>query len=849
MSRFLGRLSGWAVTNPAPTVAIAVAIVAILAVVAALRLTPDAGTDKLVDSSSPAFEGTEEYRERFGDDAIVVLARADLSELVLTEELAKLFSLEGCLAGNALPAEQLPKGVDPLPDACHEIAELDAVRGVFGPATFLNTTAQLISAFEEGLIGDVQAQAQAAAAAAAAAAQEQGLSEAEVEAAASGASQAVLIGAFQQFGGLAKTIGGIGGARIDNPEFVAPIVFDSEAPAGTPKARFGYLFPSRDGALVSIRLEPGIDDDERRRVISLIREAVYDDAFALAGGGSYEISGVPVVVEGLADKLGDELLLLFGLAVAVMALTLLLLFGPPLRLLPLVIALGAAGVAFGILGIAGGSLTMASVAVLPVVIGLGVDYAIQLQARFREAAEAGRRPAAAAVFAAVRGGPVIATAALASAAGFLALLLSPIPMVREFAVALVVGVAAALLIALTAGLAALSMPAPPSSAGSGAGSRLAPLRRRLGGLGMRVIGVAIAAPGRVLLVAAVFAAGGWVASSEAEIVSDIRELVPDDLAAIEGLDALQEVTGVSGELNVIVRGDGVTSPVSITWMRDFKKRVLFEHGFTAETVSCRDSDAELCPGPAISDLFSDERELDENRIDSVLAVVPPYFQQAILSTPEAAEQVASIGFLIPVMPLDEQEQLIDEIRAEITDLPPGIDAEVVGLPVLAAEASGELSDSRHWLALAGLAAVALVLLSIYRSLSRALVPLIPIALATGWSALVLAALGIPLNPMSATLGALVIAIATEFSVILSARYREQREAGNSVGEALRETYSRTGSAVLASGITSVAGFGVLIASEITMLRDFGIVTVVDLLVALIGVIVVLPAALVWADTD
>ena len=65
-----------------------------------------------------------------------------------------------------------------------------------------------------------------------------------------------------------------------------------------------------------------------------------------------------------------------------------LVFGPPLRLLPLVIALGAAGFAFGLLSLLGGTLTMASVAVLPVVIGLGVDYAIQLQARFREAAVA-----------------------------------------------------------------------------------------------------------------------------------------------------------------------------------------------------------------------------------------------------------------------------------------------------------------------------------------------------------------------------------------------------------------------------------------------------------------------------
>jgi len=112
---------------------------------------------------------------------------------------------------------------------------------------------------------------------------------------------------------------------------------------------------------------------------------------------------------------------------------------------------------------------------------------------------------------------------------------------------------------------------------------------------------------------------------------------------------------------------------------------------------------------------------------------------------------------------------------------------------------------------------------------------------------VLAAVQIPLNPMSATLGVLVIAVATEFSVILAARYEEERAAGLSLGEALRNTYERTGTAVLASGITSIAGFGVLIVSGISMLRDFGLVTIVDLTVALAGVMLVLPATLVWAE--
>ena len=123
----------------------------------------------------------------------------------------------------------------------------------------------------------------------------------------------------------------------------------------------------------------------------------------------------------------------------------------------------------------------------------------------------------------------------------------------------------------------------------------------------------------------------------------------------------------------------------------------------------------------------------------------------------------------------------------------------------------------------------------------------PIALATGWSALVLFAIRIPLNPMSATLSALVIAISTEFSVLLTARYREERAAGLEPADALRATYASTGAAVLASGATAIAGFAVLAFSDVAMLRDFGIVTVVDLTVSLLGVLAVLPAVLVLAE--
>ncbi|HET9721275.1 MAG TPA: MMPL family transporter, partial [Solirubrobacteraceae bacterium] len=111
------------------------------------------------------------------------------------------------------------------------------------------------------------------------------------------------------------------------------------------------------------------------------------------------------------------------------------------------------------------------------------------------------------------------------------------------------------------------------------------------------------------------------------------------------------------------------------------------------------------------------------------------------------------------------------------------------------------------------------------------------------------ATGIPLNPMSATLGALVIAISTEFSVLLAERFGQERRTAGSDSEALVRAYSSTGAAVMASGITAIAGFGVLLLSDITMLRDFGFVTLIDMTVSLAGVLLVLPAVLVLAERN
>ena len=59
--------------------------------------------------------------------------------------------------------------------------------------------------------------------------------------------------------------------------------------------------------------------------------------------------------------------------------------------------------------------------------------------------------------------------------------------------------------------------------------------------------------------------------------------------------------------------------------------------------------------------------------------------------------------------------------------------------------------------------------------------------------------------------------------------------------------SRTGRAFIVSGLTAVSGIAVIATSQLPLLRDFGIVVGLNVAVALLSALTVLPPLLVWAD--
>jgi hypothetical protein len=120
-------------------------------------------------------------------------------------------------------------------------------------------------------------------------------------------------------------------------------------------------------------------------------------------------------------------------------------------------------------------------------------------------------------------------------------------------------------------------------------------------------------------------------------------------------------------------------------------------------------------------------------------------------------------------------------------------------------------------------------------------------MAVGASALAVNQLGLELTPLTTVSGPLAIAITTEFSVLLLTRFLEEREAGADTDLAVERAASRIGRAFLASGLTLLGGFVVLAFSPMPLLVDFGLIVAIDVALALVSVLVVLPPLVRWAS--
>jgi hydrophobe/amphiphile efflux-3 (HAE3) family protein len=620
-----------------------------------------------------------------------------------------------------------------------------------------------------------------------------------------------------------------GRGLLDDPQFIRSVVF---TPDGGVNPQLARVIPDQQHAVMGVRLAGGLSVNEQKAAAKDINEVVHQYEFSNA---DVLVAGTPMLIRDVTDGVQRTMILTVGLAVAFMVGVLFLVFPARWRLLSLPLVLVGVLWIFGTMGFIGMPISLVTMAGLPILIGLGTDFAIQFHNRYEEEVGRGDTPAAAVIDAITHIGPAVGIAVMATALGFITLLISRVPAVRDFGVMLTFGVVILYAVAFFLLNSILYQRDRRRSLGSA--SRIPrpslPVFERLIGATTRG---AMRYPLPLVAMAALLAGAGLYADRHLPVQTDIEKLIPSSTPALVNLNKAREVVTAT-ELPLLVEGEDLTRPEVLQWMASFQREELSRHP-ELRTV---DSPATVVAKAGGEQIPS------QDVVDETLASLPQTVRDGLI-TPD--RRAATIDFGVELIPVQQLNDLIDKMEDDLKyglQPPPGVTVVPAGTVTLGARAVTVLTANRELITLVGVLAVTLGLLAVYRNPLRALMPVLPIGLVVGWSAGFMYLAGIDINPLTAVMGALIIGIGTEFTVLLLERYYEEKSKGAAPREAMLTAVGRIGRAIGASGLTVTAGFATLIFSGFPALQDFGWVTVVTVLFALVSALVVLPPVVVWLD--
>ncbi len=612
---------------------------------------------------------------------------------------------------------------------------------------------------------------------------------------------------------------------LDNPVYADFLIHDNQGKIRKPLRAF---FIDDQHAQMVTRLEGNQSIKDEGSASDLVKAAT--DKLALPHA-TLTTTGAPVLLKNINDYLTGGMLTLGGIAIVIMALILILLFGVRWRLLPLVIVVAGVIWAFGIAGYIGIPLTIVTIAGLPVMLGIGIDYAIQMHARVEEEVVIARAPHP--IQETSRSlGPALLVVTFDAIFAFAALHYAKVPMLRQFGLLLIVGVAAICLNSIVGTLAVLGIREykSPTKGHDFRQGRLGRLVVWLGSMSPRAA-VPLAAASVLVF------AGGLAVESKLVLQTDPIQWVNQHSQVIRDLHVLDKQTGSSSELGVFVQSKNTMDDKTVTFLDELSRSQLAKYPNTLLTASSIvESVSDLTDVPGAAHVAPTGAE-----VQAAYDVAPRDIQRSTVA-PGALNLVFRTG----PSGLDERAVVVREIRANVQP-PSGIRATPSGLAVVGVGLLDNLKANRALLTYLAILFVFAFLTIRLRSAIRALLSLVPVLVAVGAASLFAWILHLKLSPMTAVAGPLVVAACTEFTSLILLRFVEERGRGSTPREAVTITASHTGRAFIVSALTAVAGVAVIATSSLPLLRDFGAVVALNVAVALLSALIVLPPILVWAD--
>ncbi|MFY1112776.1 MAG: hydrophobe/amphiphile efflux-3 (HAE3) family transporter [Methanosarcinaceae archaeon] len=618
---------------------------------------------------------------------------------------------------------------------------------------------------------------------------------------------------------------------------------------------FEALTPDDTHMFISVVMAGSTTEAKQKEILYATEEAITFSDFPPSYG--IIVTGDPAFQISMNDEMNSSMGPLLGLSAFFMLIVLNLVFRHVRwRLLPLPIVLIGIIFTFGAMGYLGIPLSMVSMAAFPVLIGLGIDYAIQFHNRIEEELQENSNKPHAIVATIKNTGPAVLVALGMTALGFASLFTSSVPMIRDFGKLLMIGIIMCYLAAIFVGVITVSLfdgvseknlfgkmknKIKPGRAKAGETPDGHAKTQKIEHFLTKLTDFTIKYDVIVLGIAALLCLGGIYADQSVGIQTDVTTFVPQDMPALVDLEHMGDIMGGDDQLNIIIKVKDTADPEILKWIDEFSEHEVSGRGhiYSASSIV-----------PLIKEQNGGTIPESSQEIEAIYEEIPDYQKTRYMHGKNMLLLNFNIGNAVSDIKVTGIKELTNIVREDIQwmQAPPGTSITITGNNVVFIEVITALTSGRVQMTFLGLILVLAGLFIVYRDWLKALTPVIPMFIVIGWSGGVMDYLNLDYNPMTATLGALILGVGSEYAILMMERYFEEKEAGASPMEAIHKASTKIGTAIVASGATTVFGFSALIASPFGMISDFGIVTVIDVLLALVATFVVFPPLIVVLDT-
>ncbi|MBO4302649.1 RND family transporter [Methanosarcinaceae archaeon] len=608
-----------------------------------------------------------------------------------------------------------------------------------------------------------------------------------------------------------------------------------------------------------------ITEEQKKDILKATQDAV--EFAGYPAGYSVIVTGSAALTNDMQVKMGTNMSTLLALAVVLMIVALFFVFkGVRWKLFPLAVVLLGIIYSFGFMGFIHLRMTMVSMAAFPILIGLGIDYAIQFHNRMEEELRRSESYKQAVCATVGNLGPAVMSALIVTCVSFISLLTSAVPMIRDFGYLLIIGCILCYISGLFFGVVSIMfldklsvrikkqkiktgrslfplsflfperMAAPQKETDTSAKKKDNIIVRILGAL------VDLTLRYKLLIIIMALATGltGWYVDSTIPAETDSNTYIPQDMASLIHFRHMNTVMGGDGAFNLIITTDDIASPEVLKWMDDFASYEVSNQVYVISSESIVDVVKRYNNGT-----IPDTRE----EILAIYETIPPETMAGYSRGNTMLLLNLNVGTAFNDLPMEGVKSLllIIEDDLEWRSPPAGTSVTVTGSSVPLTELLGSLLSGRTQQTVIGLILVLVSLYLIYRDILKALAPLIPMIVVIGWSGIVMYAFDIVYTPMTAVLGCMILGVGSEYSILLMERFYEEKPKSASSAEAIRTAVTSTGIALVVSGTTTIFGFLALVASDFPIIGSFGTVTVINMLTTLAASFIIFPSLIVSLD--